>query len=153
MPCAIAFQVAWVTAAQSTAMVTDSGSACDTLRLLRQAEQEPSGLLSRQVFALSKSSQARPGLAASLGPVPAALIVRAGRQAASGTLDATTCCSHHNPTGHQKTRSYMRYDLKYDRDDRLPDRSRRGASVAHRRGAGSDQACHPGRRVHARPAA
>src|ERR1700692_2294609 len=51
MLCAMAFQAACVTAAASTARVTVSGRGVDGSKgLLRQAEQEPSGFLSRQVF-------------------------------------------------------------------------------------------------------
>ena len=51
MPCAIAFQTACVTAAAITAKVTLSERVVDgPTGLPRQAEQEPSGLRSRQVF-------------------------------------------------------------------------------------------------------
>src|SRR6185503_16886347 len=74
MPCAIAFQTACVMAAAMTAKVTVRERVVDGSNgLLRQAEQEPSGLLSRQVFPrlLTRASW----VAAPLGPAPAILIV------------------------------------------------------------------------------
>src|ERR1035441_7421865 len=97
MPCAMAFQVAWVTAAARTARVTLRERGVDGANGAPQAGLTgalgaliPSGVPRPAVPAFTGPAQVR--VAAPLGPVPAALIVWSlVRRTAGGTLDATSC--------------------------------------------------------------
>src|SRR6516164_537029 len=88
MPCAMAFQAAWVTAAASTARVTVSERVVDGSKGAPQAGR--TGALRASIpSGVPRVRTSR--VAAPLGPVPAALIVSPQERAASGTLGATTC--------------------------------------------------------------